>query len=276
MISKFYNTLFNEGEGICWSRDEFGTEVIPKEKYDTSNYARYFSVNPLLIGTDKLPSRPSHSRFVGRRADINVSAFRNILCEFDILSLEAQHRYIEESEVPYSTLVYSGGKSLHMIISLEWPCASRDEYRELVKRVYTKLKHVDHSTSNPSRLSRAPGATRDNGKQQTLIAVQGRVPNSELLNWLGPAPVKLPEQEYIAQGMRLLPIRTHTFLKYGAAPGERNRQLFSNSCEMFRAGFSYDEILTEVSKVLDLPEHEIRSCISSAERMVRATRSSKL
>ncbi len=248
MISKFFRVLFEPGESGCFSTSPYGTEVRPLRHYDSDE--QFFVINPM------------HTR----RLDSNVTAYRNILVEFDKLNLDEQRSLIEKSGLPYSTLVYSGGKSLHAIISLQWPLTTKEAYKELVGRIYERLGGkavVDCSTSNPSRFSRTPDAIRDNGKVQTLLEVHERVPNAELLQWLGPAPIK-PKVENLITTRKLLTGRALAFITYGAPEGEWNSALFTASCDLFRSGFTFDEAMAKLEGVTGHLDSRDKATIKSA------------
>lgn len=255
MIHKYYDTLFNADEGVCWGKTVYDTAVCPLAFFtDTNKLYPFVSINPLKTS----------------RADANVTEHRNILCEFDTGTIAEQADALQASGLPYSTLVYSGSKSLHAIVSLEYPCKDRAEYDALVKRIYAKLPNVDKSGKNPSRFSRAPNAIRDNGMQQSLMEVKQRIPWDVLDLWLGPEVIT-EQRPPVTVGNRLLPTRTRSFLKYGAPEGKRNQLLFINACELYRAGYSEDEIFELVTVALDLPQKEIRATIKSAVKKARAS-----
>lgn len=268
---EFYRTLFRAGEGLCWVSDVKGTAVIAWD----GNYIpadNFFCINPLMPRQDMQPSKTWHSPLIGRRADVNVICYRNILCEFDKGSIEDQLAYIERVGLPYTTLVYSGGKSIHAIISLQDPCKSISDYKHLVKRIYYKMAgFVDDANSNPSRLSRAPLASR-NGKLQALMNLKAPVANAALDAWLGPDTIvrnNPSDVVYSDAFKRILSPWTKDYLIWGAPEGARNKSLFNAACDMFRASYTRDEILNMVGTVADLPEPEIVQCVDSAENAVR-------
>ncbi len=249
-MNKFYEILFNPGEFICWSGDVYGTTLYSVEDMPAVT-PQFFVINPLMAD----------------RRDTNCTALRNILVEFDSGTIEEQAKLLLSSGLPYSTLVHSGNKSLHAIISLEEPIATLAYYKTIAKKVILKIG-ADVANQNPSRFSRTPGALRD-GQEQRLLEVNQRVPLTALLAWIGPETLYnyMPTSEQIRTD-KLLPIRVKAFLTYGAPNGARNIELYKNACEMFRAGFTEHEIYDAVIKVLDLPEREIRQCIQSARRVV--------
>lgn len=176
--SKFLNTLFDINQKTCFSSDPYGTELTMGP---TTNDL-FFSINPMRIS----------------RKDENVTCFRNFLIEIDSLPLEEQIEYVR-LRVPVTSIVYSGGKSYHFIISLVQPLASIEDYRHVAKRLHMLLPMADKSTKNPSRFSRLPGVFRYNtGKYQELIKLSNRIPNSELFYLL---PV-LSEPQQPASGQQ--------------------------------------------------------------------------
>lgn len=168
----FLSTLFKFNEQTCYSPDPFDTSIYdgphPKDIF--------FSINPMHTS----------------RADKNVTAFRNILLECDKMPLDQQIAYIQQ-KIPVTSIVYSGGKSYHFIISLADECSTKEEYDVLVRRLHALLPQVDPTTKNPSRFSRLPGVVRpDTGKLQELVYLGSRIPRATLEAKL--PPVEPPKQ----------------------------------------------------------------------------------
>lgn len=252
-MSFFWETLFEPNENICLASNVYETELYNVElcvEYGIPKSMQFFAINPLQTS----------------RKDSNVTVFRNILLEFDQGSREEQLKQLEG--VPYSTLVWSGGKSHHAIISLKTPCVDRREYDTIIRHIYAKLPMADKSVKNPSRLSRVPGSIRDNGKLQELLEVRGQINTEQLSTWLGPLPEKPKSEGPKLKSLHLSPW-TKYFLLFGAEPGQRNSSLFKAACDMLRHGYTQEAIVERVQEVLDLPVYEIRSCVASAATAVR-------
>jgi hypothetical protein len=251
MIPKdFIKVLFNEDEKTCWGRTKFSTHVqdLPDDE------AQFFSINPLK----------------DRRLDINVTAYRNILVEIDTGTLEEQKKILDT--VPFSTLVFSGGKSLHAIISLEEPLKTREEYDDLVRAVYCKVPECDKSAKNPSRFSRVPDFVRDNGVTQDLIAVRSRIENNIVYEWAGVKKVLLgvqPAQERFVATHKMLPVRTLAFLQDGAYPGNWNNRLFVAACDMFSVGYDKEEVQDFCRRVTGYLDKDDLRTIESARKNVQ-------
>lgn len=252
LVVKFFKTLFNDSEHT--SIVSYVEDTTVRNNVGYWNTKQYFSINPLK----------------NSRKDSNVTAYRNILLEFDKGSIEEQLRVLKSSGIPYSTLVFSGNKSLHAIISLQEEITTRPAYDSLVAAIYKKLGGkdvVDIACKNPSRLSRLPFVERqDTGKIQTLLEVHGRVSNTDLYSWLGPYEQEKAEKyAEIPKGrVRVLSGFANHFLAFGAPKGEWNIALFKTACEMARCGYSLPEIEFECAGITGKLDKKDKATIKSA------------
>lgn len=281
-IFQFFGCLFDVGEYTCITASPKGTEV--GAIFDLRYPLGFFSINPLEAHKDHNPTEDWHRPDRGRRADCNVTKFRNILIEMDKVPLELQDQLIAEKGVPYSTAVYSGGKSIHYIISLVTPCAGQKEYKRLVERVYRAVGKtlVDIANKNPSRLSRLPGHFRqDTGHIQKLLAVKGRVPNEMLETWLevngAPKVAEDDRWEDLSRStgqprdFSSLSGFTKNFLMHGAQENW-NFSLFKAAADMARNGFAEDEATAELSKITGILDKNDEKTIKSAYRNEYSTK----
>lgn len=192
-INEFFELLFpDQLSASCFTDSIKGIQVTPVYPHEVRKKAERFCINPVHLNKDSEPEK-SDSKYAtkdrGRRADVNVTEFRNILCEFDKNTIEEQIEWLNKSRLPYSAIVHSGKKSLHVIISLSTPLRARKEYNVLAKKLYSAIINagikVDDSTSNPSRLSRYPSAIRsDTGIEQKLLFVGKPVDKGILKTWI--------------------------------------------------------------------------------------------
>lgn len=241
--------IFDKDEYICSPDSVYG---VNSEQLGLVSWNQFFCINPLLPNAT--------------RKDSNVAVYRNILLEFDKGSPVEQLNLL--TDIPHTMLTWSGGKSHHAIISLVEPCANRAEYDALVRRVYQAVPQADQSTKNPSRLSRTPGALRDNGNEQYLVHVKRRVSREELTAWLGPEKTTAAPPEEQMTSLHISPW-TRYFLYFGAEPGKRNSELFKAACDLLRHGWSESRIEAAALEVLDLPRQEVLQCIKSAAKAVK-------
>jgi len=120
-ISKLFSRLFNNRELVC-SGDLYNSNINLLEEVQVIR--EFFCINPLTSvdlhynknGTEKQLAKRRYMK--PRRADINVSQFRNFMFEMDNESLEAQGKILESCGIPWTSIIYSGGKSYHVILSL--------------------------------------------------------------------------------------------------------------------------------------------------------------
>lgn len=253
---RFYHLLFEPTERICWAPDVYGVTLYGREEWNRNRGSNFFSINPLLVG----------------RIDANVTCFRNILIEFDSIPLAEQEKIIET--MPKSTVVFSGNKSYHIIISLQTPCETRQEYDKLARRIFAKLPNADKSTKNPSRLSRAPNAEREAGLnvtvKQYILFLGTRVSRQELDAWLGPEEIK--PKVHIRNSTvvhRILSGRTVYFLAFGAPEGTWNMNLFMSTLDMARAAYEEDEIMERLEAITGHLDKKDLATINSALKAAR-------
>lgn len=189
-MERFFRTLFSPDDHICYG--DFKAWQV-KKLPNSEVRAEFFCINPLDPEYDHghedkewyRPDRP-------RRADINVTKMQNFMFEMDSTDLGKQLIILNECGIPWSSIVYSGGKSYHAIVSLIEPLevtAHTDEailhYKNIWRRIRARIDEcgvglgfslpegrssfVDGSSINPSRLSRFPGFERSTGKEQKLV-----------------------------------------------------------------------------------------------------------
>lgn len=252
---EYLKILFDSGDFICTADTPYSTAI--QQVHTQIKLKQFICINALC----------------GPRRDSNVTKFRNILVEFDKHDLSRQLEIIRESKLPHSTIVFSGSKSFHVIISLETPMQNKEEYQRLVKRIYKKMGGadvVDISTSNPSRFSRAPCVNRDNGRFQAIQFLGSRVDNKDLYYWLGPEPIVEKKVQLKPTGR--LSAYTHYFLNFGAPNGSWNRQLFISVCDMARNGMDEDTIIEKCRTITGHLDSSDLKTIKSALRAVISDR----
>jgi RecA-family ATPase len=87
------------------------------------------------------------------------------------MPIEDQKKLLINLKLPIAALVESGGKSVHAVVKIG--ASNEQEFKQRVTFLFSELAKrnfiVDTNNSNPSRLSRLPGAMRK-GKCQKLIA----------------------------------------------------------------------------------------------------------
>lgn len=108
------------------------------------------------------------------RRDSNCIQHTRFLFEMDNVPLQEQISYLRRNKEYITRCVYSGSKSLHIVIQFDddWETTCEDNYKEIwhiINQILFDSK-CDIACSNPSRLTRRPGAIRnDTKKEQKLI-----------------------------------------------------------------------------------------------------------
>ena len=119
---------------------------------------------------------------------------RNAVWESDCgLSMEEQVQKIKDSGVPYTALVFSGGKSVHIIVSYSEPFDTEADYKYAHDWVRKQLEshtmmEFDKSTKSILQLTRLPNRKPEHGtgKQETsrVLELKERVSSKEMKKWL--------------------------------------------------------------------------------------------
>ncbi len=192
---RFFETLFETNELAVFGDNIYATRPTKAIQNGVKEQKPFFVINPIMKGST--------------RGIDGVQHFRNFLFEIDednfynTVPLEKQREIISESQLPWTTCTYSGGKSLHWIVSLETPLEDAYEYRiwwKMIEAVLNKTASrlgynlkFDGNVKDPSRFSRSPNAIRlskEGGRVQTLESVKSRINNEELLQWFETNEVK--------------------------------------------------------------------------------------
>lgn len=278
-LADYMKCLFDDGELICASYSPKGTNVFLQGYLEPED--AFICINP-LDSRDSNPTEEYHKEYLPRRADHNVTKFRNILVEMDKIPLELQDQHMTEIGFPYSTCTFSGNKSFHWIISLQKPLNTRKAYDHLVTRVYKAVgQHlIDPTCRNPSRFTRVPDHLRqDTNQLQKLFSVRGRIPNEMLESWLvfRGAP-KIEEKQDMWEDItyksnkpkdisNLFP-STRNFLMWGTNENW-NHTLFKAAADLCRNGWDIQEaheMLVKITGHLDgVDERTIKSAYSNEE-----------
>lgn len=239
----FLNLLFDEGQVSCFTENPHGYKVSHSPRSDDL----FFCINALHPSKDLNPTKEWHDEHKPRRADVNVVCYRNFLIEIDNMPLEEQIQYVT-SKVPVSTIVYSGGRSYHFIISLETPLASATEYAEVARRLCKLFPEADRTMKNPSRLSRLPSRIRpETNKKQELHHLGKRVPNKQLLDNLPEIP-KIESKQVTAEEAKIF--LSPLIIEACMIPDEvmNNRGIQGRNAFFFWLGHRMDDVNMEPSK----------------------------
>lgn len=183
LMSRFWHVLFDPEDHTCYARhmgDKLASPIANRNADAIS-----FSINALTPGTT--------------RASLSVSKFRSFLLEFDKGTPQEQLDYLKNMKCPFTSIVHSGGKSYHVIVTLEEPLKDLATYNNISRWLHSIMSRSDQVAIDPSRMSRIPGAVRpETGNEQYLLYVGSRVSNSNLASFLKLWPDHQPNQEVSA------------------------------------------------------------------------------
>lgn len=117
--------------------------------------------------------------------DTNVTRWKHCLLESDDIPIEQQWSLIQSMHLPCTFVINSGGKSLHAIVKVD--AENAQQYRDRVNELYKYAEQAgfkpDPQDKNASRLSRLPGAKRENGYQYIVARNIGEASYQNWLNW---------------------------------------------------------------------------------------------
>lgn len=262
MINDFFKLLFPE---------ENAQTNFCNDLRDTTVYSVHcgrptterFSLNCLHPTKDLNPTARYHSSTRPRRCNANVIVHRNILIESDAISLDEQKKWLQGSNLPLSAIVFSGNKSLHIIISLE-KAVSQKKYNKLVMSLYSALVlsgfPVDTSCKSASQLTRYPDSVRsDRGIQQSLLFLGTRIPNGALSTWINqrlPLIVK-NNKKFKFSNNHDISTKVRAFIETGVLISDtRHRSILNASIHLYLRGYSISEIQDELTNICEqiLPE----------------------
>ena len=187
MIDKrkeFLEVLFDSDDYVAFGKNDMAASkaIYPIPEWYTTN-AMKFCINPL----------GRNQRRNGENIGDNIYSF---LFEMDkdennqIIPAKEQIRMFVNSGIPYTTMVYSGSKSIHLIVRFTEPITQKwfRSWWEAMNRVLvSKGLPIDPATMKIPQLSRVPNSMRDvDGDKvcQKLININKRIEQSEMLEWL--------------------------------------------------------------------------------------------
>lgn len=275
------NLLFNPGETICVSNNEFGFQSIPL-KDALGEKVTLVSPNknaPLKkVHTSRL-TMVAINPINGWRRDEYVTAFRSYLIEIDIGTIKEQLGTIDHFKMPFSAQIFSGNKSVHTVITLDQDLPDEKTYRAIGNWIFNIISMCDQNCKNPSRSVRIPGAYREPNKKQRLIRLNKRIPLKELMDWLGQYEHLRPrakQKKIVTPGQadfsRLSPWCRAMLTKGIDFKNGRNQTWYALAYDLALGGFTEDgtiEILNErFEEEKDFKEKEFLTTIRSAFKKV--------
>ena len=174
--TKFYETLFDSHEPIAFGKDDSTANkpTLNRESFVMGD-AEKFCINPVWDW----------------RVTENICVTSLLFeCDDETITPKDQAKLFFKSGLPFTTMVASGGKSIHVILRFTMPFSTEKKWSlawwEAISRVLLQYGiATDKRAALVTQLSRVPGTIREKtGKPQTLITIRNRVSHSEVLQWL--------------------------------------------------------------------------------------------
>lgn len=173
---QFLEALFDEGDLIAFGKDNKNSnKPVQQIPFFLNTQAEKFCINPLKEW----------------RNTNNVTKIVSLLFEMDEggISPKEQAKLILKSGLPFTTMVYSGGKSVHTIVRFEEPIEDTFWQREWWEAIARALKKYGFIADVRARLvvqlSRVPESIRENtGKKQSLMLIRERISFDSMKQWL--------------------------------------------------------------------------------------------
>jgi hypothetical protein len=145
---RIFDLAFRDGEWVCYGTVNntqltlYGKDMWLAKKYGNSFFVEFYSMNPYFPNTSK--------------AKINLSSYRNFVFECDSFfdpkdqpsfqkSFDSGKKLLKkalEENFPVSYAIYSGSKSIHMVLCLEESLSDEDTYKNTFFRLAKKLTMI--------------------------------------------------------------------------------------------------------------------------------------
>lgn len=276
-VSKILSLFFSPEDDVSVGNGPYSTHSIAQASV-LSGEVTLLSPNPSVPVQKVKTNQLTHlciNACKGFRSDSAITKYRAFLLELDIGTIKGQFQYVQNLELPYSCMVFSGSKSLHTAIVLEEPVENEKLYRKLYQWILNIGTAFDQNCKNPSRCIRMPGSIRpETGKEQKLLQLKERVSINTLMEWLESHPDEEPK-EPVKRNLTgnsdysRLSLWAKIQLKEGIdfSMG-RNKAWFSLACDFAKNGYTEEEA-TEILEGYffeesDFKKKEFLTSVSSA------------
>ena len=155
--------------------------IRPLPANDHSNSGMVMCINPAHI-------TPSNGV-----SNATVDVYRTFLFELDEGTLQEQASFWKRTKIPASAMIYTGGKSIHVLLTLEEPFNSLELYQAFHRTIVQRLSlnfgaRPDADTCQPNRTTKIPGFNRPTkdgqpGQDAKLLMLDRRISIEEFKQW---------------------------------------------------------------------------------------------
>lgn len=278
-FQKFLDLAYLPEDEICVSNNEYGYHSLPISQLYCEEVVLASpneKVTPQRVSTKDLIFA-AHNPIIGFRKDSNVTRYQNFFWEMDTGSQDLQRSYINQIGLPYSSMTWSGGKSIHVLTCLEEPI-TKTQWKLFVQWGLNIGTLLDQQVKSPSRSIRIPGAIRpETGQEQKLIEIKGKVKLKDFTDWLEKYPHLKPKPRSEQKVLTSEPNwdNISPWCKYQLKNGidfkklgGRNKTWFSVGCELYRANYDEETAISLLKQYFqeesDFKESEFLTSIRSA------------
>lgn len=124
------------------------------------------------------------SGYDANRDNAHVTRYHTFVIEHDDMPLDAQREMWRQSDMPHTLRVFSGNKSVHVVIRCEGHISCK-QWISTAKALKTVFPNAcKQALMGRSRVCRTPGGTRKDGTLQAVEYVGARVPFHQLNSWI--------------------------------------------------------------------------------------------
>lgn len=186
----YIKALFENGDWVAINDTIFKSTPACSIQTAAKTMSIYMAINPIKEGTKRGQDNVTRNSAWLLEADKQYDDFDTASKDENgkeiEVPIEVQRKAIIDSGIPFATVVYSGGKSLHIV-----PRVNQHLSVETWKAIWHAFSHVmwkyglrvDPQTCDRARWTRRPGVMRDNGNLQTLEMLGKRIDLDELEAW---------------------------------------------------------------------------------------------
>jgi len=186
----YIKALFENGDWVAINDTIFKSTAACSIQTAAKTMSIYMAINPIKEGTKRGQDNVTRNSAWLLEADKQYDDFDTASKDENgkeiEVPIEVQRKAIIDSGIPFATIVYSGGKSLHIV-----PRVNQHLSVDTWKAIWHAFSHVmwkyglrvDPQTCDRARWTRRPGVMRDNGNLQTLEMLGKRVDLDVLEAW---------------------------------------------------------------------------------------------
>lgn len=212
----------------------------------------------------------------------NITAYRNFLLEIDPPKkdwestgmydreeeLNSQLQYFKESGLPISAIIYSGNKSMHILVCLENDLGDKMLWKFIRERLQNVLPKIDNNPSAVIGVRNPLNRRSDTAVQPEIKYLGERIKNQVFNEWLMAEEAKLDVKpvkkkrkssrgfsvkrfEILVNdfGKGALRERSKSFLEGNYDEGQWHKEFWFTVNDLFGQGYTMEEVIKMVGNI---------------------------